>query len=197
MIRKTLCYVVSLLPLALTACAVLPVSADHSANTNSTPDRDAMQIIAMGYQARIIAQKSQGEILRQIDTDRTTTDFRFVDRALTKEIMVVVPKTNAATETWRITVNTVTPLLTYAQPGIDLHRLRIGPQRVTQAITNHWPGCSVRGLTLYLEKDQLTWLAFCNTPEGVVSGSMENETGVFQPSSAPPAFIPAVATSAP
>ncbi len=197
MIRKILQYVVCLLLVDLTACAVLPVSADNSTNTNSTPDSDAIKIIAMGHQARQIAQKSQGEILRQIDTDLTTTDFRFVDRALTRETMIFVPETNAASEKWRTTVNTVTPLLTYTQPDMDLHSLRIGPKRVAQAITNHWPGCSVRGLTLYLEKDKLTWLAFCNTPQGMVSGSMDNETGVFQPSSEPPASIPAIATPVP
>jgi hypothetical protein len=83
------------------------------------------------------------------------------------------------------------------QPGMDLPSLRIGPKRVAQAIANYWTGCSGRGLTLYHEKDKLIWLAFCNTPEGVVSGSMESETGVFQPSSASPASIPTVATPAP
>ena len=197
MIRKTLLSAVCLSLLALAACAVLPASAHDLTNVNSTPDSDAIKIIAMGDQARRIAQESQGGILRQVDTDLTTTDFRFVDRALTRETMIFVPGTNAAPEKWRTTVNTVTPLLTYAQPDMDLHGLRIGPKRVAQAITNHWPGCSVRGLTLYLEQDKLTWIAFCNTLEGVVSGSMDNETGVFQSSSAPPASIPALATPIP
>ncbi len=197
MIRIIVLYVICLILLALTARAVLLVLANHSTNINGTPDKDAINIIAMGNQARQIAQKSQGEILRQIDTDLTTTDFRFVDRALSKEIMILVPGTNVAPDKWLTTVNTVTPLLTYTQPSMDLHTLRIGPKRVAQAIANHWTGCHVRGLTLYLDKDKLTWLAFCNTPGGLVSGSMDNQTGVFQPSSAPPASIPAVATPAP
>jgi hypothetical protein len=69
MVGKILPFVVCLLPLALTTCAVLAVSENNSANTNSTPDRDAIKIIAMADQARQVAQKSQGEILRQVDTD--------------------------------------------------------------------------------------------------------------------------------
>lgn len=189
--------IIYLLLLALSACGAPPVSANNSTNSISTPDTDAVKLLAMEEQAIQIAQKSQGEILRQVDTDLTTIDFRFVDRALSKEIIILVPEPNASTEKWVTTVNTVSPLLTYTQPALDLHSLRIGPNRVAQALTNHWPGCRVRGLYLYLEKDKLTWLAFCNTPEGVVSGSMENETGLFQPSNAPPASVPAIATSVP
>lgn len=183
--------------LAMTACAAALGSTDSSTHAIRTPDSDALKLISMGEQALQIAQKSQGIVLRQIDTDLTTTDFRFVDRLLTKEIIILVPEPDAPTEKWISTVNTVSPLLSYAQPAIDLNNLKIGPKRTAQAITNHWPGCGLRGITLYLENNKLTWLAFCNTPEGVVSGSMDDETGVFQPSSAPPASIPAIATPVP
>ena len=190
-------YIFCLLLLASTACAITPVTADHTAQSISTPDSEAVKLIAMGDQAMQIAQKSQGVELRQVDTDLTITDFRFVDAALTREITIVVPEQDAPTQKWVTTVNTVSPLLSFAQPAMDLHSLRLGPSRVAQAITNHWPGCSLRGITLYLEQGRLTWLAFCNTPEGVVSGSMDDETGVFQPSSASPASIPAIATPVP
>jgi len=183
--------------LALTACTSAPVSADNSTHTISTPDPDAVKLIAMGEQAMQIAQKSLGMVLRQVDTDLTTTDFRFVDRALTREIVILVPESDAPTEKWITSVNTVSPILSYAQPALDLHNLRIGPKRVAQAIMNHWPGCSVRGANLYLENNKLIWLVFCNTSKGVVSGSMDNETGVFQPSNAPPASVPATATPVP
>ncbi len=190
-------YIICLLLLALTACGAPPVTANNATYAISTPDPDAVTLIAMEEQAIQIAQKSQGVILREVDTNLTTTDFRFVDLALTKEIIILVPEINAPTEKWVTTINQVSPLLSSTQPAIDLQSLRIGPNRVAQAITNYWPGCSLRGMNLYLEKDKLTWLAFCNTPEGVVSGSMENDTGLFQPSNTPPASIPSIATPLP
>ncbi|MGE5224545.1 MAG: hypothetical protein ACM3PY_19090 [Omnitrophica WOR_2 bacterium] len=190
-------YIFCLLLLILTACVTAPVSANNSTQAISAHDADAVKLIDMGEQAIQIAQKSQGVILRQVDTDLITIDYRFVDRAMTKEIIIFAPGLDASPEKWTIKVNTVSPLLTYTQPAINLQNLRLGPNRVAQAITDHWPGCSVRGMNLYLEKDKLTWLAFCNTPEGVVSGSMDNETEVFQPSNAPPASVPAIATPVP
>ncbi len=186
-----------MLALALTACTTPPVSANSAKNTVSPSDQDAITLIALEEQARQMAQKSQGEVLRQVDTDLTTFDFQFVDYALTREITIFIPELNAPTEKWSTTVNLVSPLLSSAQPDMDLSGLKIGPNRVAQAITSHWAGCGVRGIILYPEKGKLTWLAFCNTPEGVVSGTIENETAVFQPSTAPPASIPAIATPLP
>jgi hypothetical protein len=131
--------------------------------------------------------------LRQVDTDLNITDFQFVDKALTKVITVVVPNPKAPADKWHTTINSVSPLLSNAEPALDLHNLRTGPERVAHAISAHWPGCTLRGILLYREDDRLTWLAFCNTPEGVVSGSMDGKTGIFAPSEAPPAPIPATA----
>ena len=46
------------------------------------------------------------------------------------------------------------------------------------------------------DEGSLQWVGFCNTPQGVVSGAMDNDSGVFRPSQAPPARPPAVATAA-
>jgi hypothetical protein len=185
--------ILCLLSVALTACV-------NAATLDSTPDPDSIKLIAMSKQAMQIAQKeSLDVVLRQVDTDLTITAFRFVDSALTKEIVVIVPQPDAPADKWNSIVNTVTPLLTYAEPDMNLQSLKLGPKRVAQAIAAHWPGCVVRGITLYLyrQNNKLTWEAFCNTTEGVVSGSMDNETGVFQPSKAPPAPIPPTAAPVP
>lgn len=162
-----------------------------------TPDPDAVKLIAMSEQARQIALPESADIvLRQVDTDLNTTDFQFVDGALSKVITVIVPDAGAPVDQWDTTVNSVSPLLSHAEPALNLQNLRNGPRRVAQAITAHWPGCSLRGIMLYRENDQLTWLAFCNTFAGVVSGSMVDRLGVFQPSKAPPALLPVTATPA-
>ncbi len=179
--------------LVLVSCAAPPASALPI----RTPDADAVELVALGAQASQIAQESGGLVLRQVDTDLTITDFRFVDRLLTREIMIVVPQPGSPAGEWRTVVSSVSPLLTFSAPDINLQSLKVGPSRVAQSITSHWPGCKVRGITLYRENGNLTWLAFCDTPDGVVSGSMDNETGLFQPSPGPPASIPAVATPAP
>ena len=163
--------------------------------SSSTPDPEAVRLIAMSEQARQIAQQDSSEVvLRQVDTDLNTTDFQFVDGALTKVITVLIPEPNAPASQWHTTVNSVSPLLTHAEPALNLQNLRTGPGRVAQAITAHWPECTLRGITLYRENGQLTWVAFCNTREGVASGSMDDQTGIFQPSEAPPAPLPVTAT---
>ncbi len=163
-----------------------------------TSDLEALKLVALGEQALQIArQEAPNLVLRQVDTDLSVTDFQFVDRSLTQVITVIVPQPDAPADTWYTTVSTISPLLSRSEPALDLHNLRTGPTRVAQAITTHWPGCTLRGIMLYHEQGQLTWLAFCNTPEGVVSGSLQDRSGVFQPSEAPPAPLPAIATPVP
>ncbi len=189
--------IISLVLLALTACTAPAALANESKNVASTPDPDAIRLIALKEQARQVAQKSEGEIIHQVDTDMVTIDFRFIDRATTREVTIVIPTLNTPVEQWNTVVNTVSPLLTYPSPDLNMNALKIGPERVAEAAAGHWKGCGVRTMTLYLENEKLTWLVFCNAPDGVVSGIMDNETGIFQPSTAPPATFPPTATSAP
>ena len=161
----------------------------------SAPDPDAVKLVAMSEQAmQLVRGKTPDAVLHQIDTDLQTTTFRFTDRASTQEISVLVPAAGVPPGQWGVEVASRTPLVSNTSPGLALQRLRAGPLRVAQAISGHWPGCTIRGLTLYLENDKLTWVAFCNTPVGVASGSVDGETGTFQPSEAPPAPLPVTAT---
>ena len=77
---------------------------------------------------------------------------------------------------------------------MDLRSLRIGPASVVRAATGHWPDCGIRGISLHGQGDDLVWYVFCNLPEGVVSGTVDGQSGVFTPSLAPPAIVPPTAT---
>jgi hypothetical protein len=168
---------------------------EASLPSGRNPDADAIRLVAMSEQARqIVRNETPNPVLRQVDTDLKVTDFQFVDKTLTKVVTVVVPQPDAPNGAWHTTVSKVSPLLSYAEPALDLQDLRTGPERVAHAITAHWPGCTLRGITLYQEKDRLTWTAFCNTPEGVASRNMDGQTGIFQPSAAPLAPLPSMAT---
>jgi hypothetical protein len=190
--------ILCLLSMALTSCENAAISAKDSTLSDSIRDSSAFKLTAMSEQAMQIAQKESSDVvLRQVETDLSITAFRFVDSALTKEIVVVVPEPDAPTEKWSTIVNTVSPLLLYRESGLNLQSLMVGPARVAQAITSHWPGCTVQEISLSTKNNKLTWVAFCNTPEGVASGSMDNQTGVFQPSNAPPAPVALTATPVP
>jgi len=164
----------------------------------STPTADAVRLVDMSEQALLVARRTAADaMLRQVDTDLNTFTFRFADNAATQEIDVYVPAPNATPDQWTIQLNSVSPLLGQPRPGLELAALRVGPQRVAQAVFAQWPGCVLRSMTLYSEGDILTWVAFCDTAEGVVTGSMNNQTGIFQPVSAPPAQLPVTATPQP
>jgi len=184
--------------MALISCENAVTPAKDSTLSDSIPNSSALKLIAMSEQAMQIAQKESSDVvLRQVETDLSITAFRFVDSALTKEIVVVVPEPNAPTEKWSTVVNRVSPLLMYHESGLNLQSLIVSPTRVAQAITAYWPGCTVREISLAAKNNKLTWVAFCNTPEGVASGNMDNQTGVFQPSDAPPAPLALTATPVP
>jgi hypothetical protein len=159
------------------------------------PDPDAVQLLSMSRQAtELVQRQSPDAVLHQIDTDLRQTTFLFTDRAATREISVNVAATDMPLEQWAVRDDGLTPLIGNTSPGLRLDRLRIGPRRVAQAIIAHWPGCELRGLNLYDEDSQLTWAAFCTTQTGVAAGTMNAGTGVFQPSNAPPAPLPVIAT---
>ncbi len=191
---RTRLFIIGWLYFLMVACATNVKSAALPTPSPGTPDPDVITLTTQGEQAKQIAQKEAPEVtLRQVDTDLNKTIFRFTDNAATKEINIIVPEPESPSEQWMLKFSDSTPLTGHAGPGLNLQHLRIGSQRVAQAMATHWPGCTLRSLTLYPEGNHLTWVAFCNTPEGVVSGSMDNETEIFQPSTAPPALPPPTA----
>ncbi len=168
--------------------------------TEPSADPDAITLVRMSEQARQIAQQELPDvILRQLDSNADLSEFtfRFTDSAATKEIDITGAVPNVLPEQWSAQVITLSPLLGWSQPDMNMQVLRVSSNRVARAISTHWPGCKVRFVHLSLEENDLVWIAWCDTPQGTVSGTMSNRTGVFQPSNAPPARMPITATPAP
>ncbi len=181
---------VCLVLFALVACA----------KSEITPDSDSLELVTKSDQARQIAQKEIPDaVLRQVNTDLHKTTFWFTDKAGTKEIDITTPSSDAPPDQWSTYITSLSPLLGRSELDMNIKDLRGGPSRVAQAITAQWSGCQIRGLILYRNESEndLTWVTFCDTPQGTVSGTMSNRTGVFQPSNAPPARVPMTATPVP
>jgi len=160
------------------------------------PDADVAALVALSEEAaRRAEEEAPDAVLRQIGVspDAGRTIFRFTDVAATKAVTVTVPEPGAPPEAWSIHIG-VSPLVGHRSPGIDLLSLRIGPASVVRAATGHWPACGIRSIGLHGQGDDLVWYVFCNLPEGVVSGTVDGQSGVFTPSLAPPAIVPPTAT---
>ncbi len=168
--------------------------------TELSPDPDVITLVRMSEQARQIAQQELPDVvLRQVDSNADLSEFtfRFTDSAATKEIDITGAVPNVLPEQWSAQVITLSPLLGSSQPDMNLQVLRVSSNRVARTISTHWPGCKVRFVHLSLEENDLVWSAWCDTPQGTVSGKMSNRTEVFQPSNAPPARMPITATPVP
>ncbi len=173
-----------LLSLALTACmyAVDAGEVSKTPESPSDPDPDAVRLVELGEQAEQLAVKeASNAVLLQVYTDLAKTTFSFMDHAATKQVDVLVPAPEAPLDQWGVHVGSVAKL----ESGINLQSLRIGPLRVAQALVTQWPDCVGVGLTLYGTGNNLTWSVYCNVPEGVVNGLMDNQTGIFQPEGGP------------
>jgi hypothetical protein len=190
MISPTRLFTIVLLFVAL-ACVTTITSANVAKPSDVLPDADAVALVAMSEQAMHIARATTADaVLRQIDTDLDKTIFHFTGSAATGAIQVVVPNAEAQPSEWIVEGNLLSPLAGHAEPHLDLEYLKLGPNCVAQAVTDRWSGCSVRGLILHRADARLTWTAFCTTSEGIVSASVDAQTGVVQPFDTPPAPIP-------
>lgn len=182
----------------LTMVACTNVADPTDAALHPAADADVTALIRLGEQALAMAQIDlPGAILRQVDTDLTQTVFHFTDGAATAVTEIVVPTPEAPLDQWLVKRDLISPLVGHSKPNLNLQSVQVGPQQVAEAITAHWPGCTVRAITLYPDHERLTWTAFCNTPAGVVSGNMDAQLGVFEPSAAPPVSLPPTATPLP
>ena len=201
LILRLLCGVAALV--ALTACSEAGLTATPDVPGGSEtfdsarhPDGDVAALVALSEKAARRAEEvAPDAVLRQVDVspDVGRTIFRFTDAAATKEISVTVPEPGAPPEAWNIHSG-ISPLIGHQSLGIDLPALRIGPASVIRAATGHWPACGIRSIGLHGQGDDLVWYVFCNLPEGVVSGTVDGQSGVFTASLAPPAIAPPTAT---
>jgi hypothetical protein len=186
----------NLSPRPLAVCFALFALA-ACAQTAAATDPDSLKLVAMSEQARQIGEHQIPIIvLRQADTDLSSTTFLFTDKAGTIEIDITAPSPDAPPDRWTAIVLSVSPLLGRPVTDVNLNELRVGPGRVARAMTSQWASCKVRGLIVYRDEsdNDLVWTAFCDTPQGTVTGTMSNRTGTFQASNAPPARMPVTAT---
>jgi hypothetical protein len=182
----------------LAACGSLPKPVVISGLAQTTPDPDVAALLKMNEQALILARKKAPDaVLHQIDTDLHWTDFRFTDGVATKEITVIVPSPDTPIGQWQVEVPDLSKLTGNRAPGIDLKTLKIGPGQVGKAAKIQWPGCTLHSLTLFIENGELTWVAFCATPGGDVSGFMKNDDGIFRSYADAPFQVPVTATPRP
>ena len=135
-------------------------------------------------------------VLRQINIglDRGTHSFRLTDAEATQAITIHVFAPDAPPDQWEVVYGHLNQLLGNPRPGIDLQALQVGPAAAGEAAMTYWPNCKMGTLTLIGQRDDLTWIVFCNTAEGVISGTINAQTGAFVPSLAPPVPPPPIAT---
>lgn len=177
-----------------------PDAVKQSSLVKGGVDSDVPAFLMLAEQAtRKANQVTPEATLRQVIVDLETAAFFFTDAAATQEFVVKVPVGNGSGSLDHLTVEMTNPAIAryVDRPSLSLNlsNLRIGSDRVKQAITQLTPGCDFSHLVLYSEADILIWIAFCATDEGLVSGRMNNQTGVFRPESLAP--WPLVATPNP
>jgi cytochrome c2 len=161
------------------------------------PDPDVNSLVELSQRARELAnEKIPDPVLRELTTDLRSARFLFTDADATLEVDVIMPETGAPPEKWGLEVLPSGKLTGHTGPELGLDELTIGPHQMASATAQTWPGCTIRGMFLVREGEILRWVGFCNTAEGVVSGFMDNDSGDFQPSGAPPSQPPATAAAA-
>ncbi len=155
----------------------------------------------LGEKANHLALETTSEpILRQVDVNpaRGKVFFHFTDAQATFEIQASFPSPSGRSDNWQVSRPDVSMLVGDVRPGLELQALGVGPADALGPMTSHWPDCAPRALTLVGQHDTLTWQTFCTLPDGrVASGTINGQTGAFQPSPAPPALPPSVTTAAP
>ena len=176
-----------LLALAVNACAGGQAQSPTAIPRLTSPDPDVAALLAMYNQTVLEASLyTPVVILHQIDTNLTWTIFHFTDAGATKEITIEVDTQQTPASDWKTSADHHSKLVGSQAADLDLHSLKAGPKRAAQALQARWPGCILRGLTLYLQNNRLTWAVYGSTSSGEVTGLMDNQTGVFQAAAQPP-----------
>lgn len=192
------------LAFAVAGVLVWPGLAAHRSLASSevaarSPGPDATSLARLGEQAKQLAREMAAEpALRQVDVDPVSgrTSFYFTDAPATVEINVLLPSPSAPADQWQRLQPpaAASKFVGHARPGLDLQVLRVDPTDALRPLAAHWTGCAPRSLTLYGERDALTWYAACTLTDGRVAvGTVDGRTGTFQPSPAPPAPPPPTA----
>ena len=160
-------------------------------------DPDAVALETLARLAALQAQRVDPDaVLVQVSLDGTggQRTFRFANFTTGRGIDVHWSSATGSGEEFEVVLPDVAYYAGQPKRRIDLQALRIGHATIAQAATDHWLGCGMRSLMVTGQGDNLTWYVFCELPEGVVSATVDNRTGVFRPSAAPPVRPPPTAT---
>lgn len=189
----------------LTACGRIAAAGYPAAGLQAvatpTPAADAIVLAGLAQQAALHAHTTAPDaILRQIDVIQGSGQdiFRFTSATTGHEITVTTSPMGPSSTQWSVTVPALSPLATSARTAaaIDPSALRVGPGAAARVLAQFWPGANVRTLTVAGAGTTLTWYAFGHVPQGDVSGTISNDTGVFRPDPGP-LNPPSVATRMP
>lgn len=127
-----------------------------------------------------VRQAEPGATLQQVDVapGDGRYEFRFVaDQAGTRVLVATGAVGASIPEAF-----TVTPGAALAQPPgapIDLAGLRLGPDGVVAAVVRELSAASPRSLVLTRQDGRLVWRVVVNGPQGIVSGTVPDDTGRF------------------
>ena len=157
----------------------------------SSPDAEVLALVATAKNAQDrVGQMISDAVLRQVDCSPSSEcTFRFTDSGATQGITIFAYSSKPP-EQWRLVREEPSPLIGYPSSGLDLQALVIGPGSAESQAAENWQTGSLRHLSLSGERRDLYWHVFWNLSEGVASGTVDARTGVFTPSSAPPAMPP-------
>ena len=189
------------LPVVLVAMLLLALSgvACDERERARERDPDAEALVELSDEAIARAREVVPDaVLRQVDLadpDSGPT-FRLTDASSTRAVVLTAGSVSPSSGEFELAQPESSPLLGHPGIGFTLRFLEVGPAAVVGAAGKHWGDCRPRGLTLVGRDDALTWFVFCDTPVGVVSATVNAQTGLFTPSSAPPVRPPRTATPA-
>ena len=174
----------SRLALLVTASVLVVAGACRGAPADlpadATPSGDLALLVRLGDLARQRVQQIEpGATLQQIDVlpGDGRYEFRFSDPTLARAVLASGAAGARTPEAF-----TLTPGAQLAgAPGapIELGGLRIGPDGVVAAAVQELSAASPRSLVLARQDGRLVWRVVVNGPQGIVSGTVPDDTGRF------------------
>ncbi len=174
----------SRLALLVAACILVVAGACRGTSTDApadaTPGGDLTLLVRLGDLARQrVEQMEPGATLQQVDVlpGDGRYEFRFSDPTLVRVVLA-----SGAVDARTPEAFTATPGAKLASaPGapVELEGLRIGPDGVVAAAVQELSAASPRSLVLARQDGRLIWRVVVNGPQGIVSGTVPDDTGRF------------------
>lgn len=172
-----LCVLVAVLPAGCGGPSPAP-------GAGGAPTDDRALFARLGDLARQrVHETTPGAALHQVDVlpgDGRYT-FRFVDPASSRVASATGRIDAKAPADFTVTTEAVGTLAVPPTTPIDLATLRVGPDGIVAAAVQALGAATPRTLVLSRRDGRLVWRAVVNGPQGIVSGTVADETGRFVP----------------